>query len=91
MWSKHFSALELPIIPCFKQLYRKHRILKAVCSIDLERHETENDAHSPFYSSNLAIVTCTVSVNCFCLYAYGHRLKTEADLHCSIEEEEEEE
>jgi len=27
-----------------------------------------------------------VSVNCFRLCIYGHRLKTEADSHCSIEE-----
>jgi len=46
--------------------------------MDLERHETENEAHNPFYSSSLTIVTHTVSVNCFCL--------CEADSHCSIEE-----
>jgi hypothetical protein len=30
-----------------------------------------------------------VIVNCFCLCVYGHRLKIEADSHCTIVEEEE--
>jgi hypothetical protein len=30
-----------------------------------------------------------LSVNCFCLCVSGHRLKTAANSHCSIEEEEE--
>jgi len=56
----------------------------------LGKHETENEACSEFYSNSLVIITHMVSVNCFCLCVYGHRLKNEADSHCSIEEEEEE-